>query len=104
MRQTAILHHPHPTCIGAHAGARATAVGRLMRASRSSILLWIIHHLLRLSRLLLLLVVGVLSLWRCAIWIEGLRVGPWAEAIRRCIHGVLVGCDRLCGDYVGMVS
>jgi hypothetical protein len=75
-----------------------------MRPSRSSILLWIIHHLLRLPRLLLLLLVGVMSLWRCAIWIEGLRVGPLAKAIRRCIHGVLEGCDRLCGDYVGMVS
>lgn len=83
MRQTAILHHSHPTCIRTHAGPRAAAVWRLMRPS-SSILLWIIHHLRLLSRLLLLLV-GVVG---CAIRVEGLRVGPWAKAIRRCIHGV----------------
>ena len=73
MRQTAILHHPHPTRIGTYAGASAATVGRLMRARSSSVLLWIIHDMLRLllSRLLMLLV-GVMSLWRCAIWVEGL--------------------------------
>ena len=72
---TVILHHPHSTCpctctcIATHGRRARHAVGRLMTSS--SILLWIIHHvLLRLLARLglgLLLVVGVMGLWRCAI-------------------------------------
>ena len=70
MRHTVILHHPHHTRITTHGRARTgDAIRRLMTSS--SILLWIIHHvLLRLLARLglgLLLVVGVMGLGRCAI-------------------------------------
>jgi hypothetical protein len=65
----------------------------------SSILLWIIHHvLLRLLARLGLLVVGVMGLGRCTI--EGRRGVPRAIAISRCIHGwkrAREGYDRLAG-------
>ena len=68
MRHTVILHHPHRTRITNHGRTRTRdAIRRLMPSS--SILLWIIHHVLLrlLARLGLLLVVGVMGLGRCAI-------------------------------------
>jgi hypothetical protein len=86
MRHTVILHHPHRTRIGTHARTRPS-VGRLMRSNAADILLlWVIHHVLRLLAGLLC-VVGGLGLWRGAIGIEGRRWVCWAIAISRCIHG-----------------
>ena len=73
LRQTAIRHHSHGTCISPHAWARC-AIGR--RLSSRTIGLWlrlrIIHHLLRLLAWLLLQRVCVLGLALGPIGIEGL--------------------------------
>jgi hypothetical protein len=57
-----------------------------MRSNAADILLWIIHHVLRLLARLLWMV-GALGLWRGAIRIEGCRRVSRAISIRRCIHG-----------------
>jgi hypothetical protein len=96
MRHTVIRHHSHPTCIPTHPGTLC-AIRRLMGSNK---LLGIVHHGLRLLLAGLLLLVGVMGLWRCAIGIERCRIAPEAIAICRCIHGLALkgGCyDRLAG-------
>jgi hypothetical protein len=91
LRHTVILHHSHGTRIGTHARTRPS-VGRWMRSNAADILLWIIHHVLRLLAGLLCVVGGLgLGLWRGAIGIEGCRRVPRAISISRRIHG----CERL---------
>jgi len=111
MRHTVILHHPHRTRIGPHAGTRlaSAAIGRLVRSrtDAAAILLWVVHQVLRLVAglgLLRVVVGGLLELglglevqWRgpIGIWIRigiegctrsrGRRVCR-AIAVSRCIH------------------
>ena len=57
-----------------------------MSSNAAAVLLWVIHHVLRLLARLLC-VVGGMGLWRGAIGIEGYRRVSRAISISRCIHG-----------------
>lgn len=100
MRHTVILHHSHTTRDTTQSGSSSSlgAVGRLMRTNASGcVLLWVVHHVLRLlARLLRLLVVvgvkimGLLLLRGRAIGVELSRI-IWTRTITisrtRCVHG-----------------